>query len=133
MPVFTKIRQKNFDALYAFFKKYENYFILPEALKKAEPCWFGFMLVVKDGAPFDRVELVSFLESKRISTRSPLAGNLLKHPAYTEIEYKVVGDLKNTDVIMNNAFWIGVHPNIDKKRLIYIKQIFEKFFNEKNK
>lgn len=127
MPSFIKKRQQNFDVLYTFFKKYKQYFILPKWLEVAEPCWFGLMLVLRDDCPFNRFEIVCFLEKKKISTRSPLAGNLLRHPAYAHIEHRVVGDLQNTDIIMNNAFWIGVHQNIDKEQRDYIIEVFEKF------
>lgn len=133
MPGFMKKRQQNFDALYVFFKKYEKYFILPKWLEVAEPCWFGLMLVLRDHCPFNRFEIVSFLEEKKISTRSPLAGNLLRHPPYARIEHRVVGDLRNTDTIMNNAFWIGVHQNIDKNQLGYMMEVFEQFLNPKIK
>jgi CDP-6-deoxy-D-xylo-4-hexulose-3-dehydrase len=130
MPSFMKKRQVNFDTFYAFFKKYEKYFVLPKWEKESEPCWFGFMLTLKEDAPFDRFEIVNYLEENKISTRSPLAGNLLKHPAYMSIEHRVVGDLKNTDTIMNNAFWIGVHQNIDKEQRDYVLKTFEGFFKK---
>ena len=125
---FTKKRQDNFNALYAFFKQYETYFILSTWEKEASPSWFGFMLILRDNSPFTRYDIVGFLESKKISTRSPLGGNLLRHPAYENIKHRVIGDLKNSNKMMNDGFWIGVHPGIGKEQLQYIMQVFHEFF-----
>jgi len=127
LPRFIKERKENFDYFYNYFKKYERYFILPKAIPKAEPCWFGFPLLIRKDAPFSRKEIVAYLEKNKIATRMAFGGNLIRQPAYKNIKYKVIGDLKNTDLVMNNLFWIGVYPGINKKMRKYIIDIFDYF------
>ncbi|HCM82172.1 MAG: DegT/DnrJ/EryC1/StrS aminotransferase [Microgenomates group bacterium GW2011_GWC1_43_11] len=130
LPKFIKKRKKNFQDFYIFFKEHEKYFILPGWEKEADPCWFGFMLVVKDDAPFTRLELVKYLEEHKIGSRNLFAGNLLKHPAYLKRkDYRVAGTLHNSDLIMNNGFWIGVYPGITPKHIVYMKKVFQKFID----
>jgi len=131
LPKFIKKRKENFQDLFLFFKKYERYFILPSWEKEADPCWFGFMLVVKDDAPFTRLELVKYLEENRIGTRNLFAGNLLKHPAYLgRKNLRVVGKMVNSDLVMNNGFWIGVYPGITPVMRKRVMNIFEDFFTK---
>lgn len=99
--------------------------ILPEAQADSKPSFFGFLVSVKDGAGFTRNELTSYLESRKIQTRNLFAGNLIKHPAFDEMRatgkgYRVVGDLKNTDFIMNHTFWIGVYPGMKPEMIRYM-------------
>lgn len=127
LPNFIKERVKNHGFYFERLKKYEEYFILPKWDKRAEPCWFGFMMVLKDNLPFTRLKIVNFLQENKIETRSLFAGNLLKHPAYLKIKNRVVGDLKNSDLIMDRGFWIGVYPGIDRIQLKYVESRFEEF------
>lgn len=127
LPKFIKKRRENFEYLYNALKKHQKYFILPGWEKLSEPCWFGFMLLVKDSAPFTRLDIVNFLQENKIETRSLFAGNLLRHPAYKDITKRVVGNLKNSDTIMNNGFWIGVYPGNDTKKLSYVCVKFDEF------
>lgn len=127
LPHFIKKRRENFSLLYDYLKKYDDFFILPKWDKKAEPCWFGFMLVVSDKAPFERLDIVNFLQANKIETRSLFAGNLLKHPAYLGIKHRAVGDLENTDSIMNKGFWIGVYPGISNEMIDYVCFKFDEF------
>ncbi|HEV2034604.1 MAG TPA: DegT/DnrJ/EryC1/StrS family aminotransferase, partial [Candidatus Dormibacteraeota bacterium] len=90
----------------------EEFLILPQATEGSDPSWFGFPLAVREDAPFTRVEAIGHLEGRRISTRLLFGGNLLRQPAYRGIEHRVVGDLTNTDFVMNNVFWIGVYPGL---------------------
>lgn len=129
LPYFVKTRRKNFASLHLFFKKYEKYFILPLVEKWSQPCWFGFPLLIKPSAPFKRAEIVNFLEENKIATRMLFGGNLIKQPAYQNIKYRTFGSLENTDLIMNNLFWIGVYPGIKKAELKYIKKQFNKWFS----
>ena len=96
--------------------------------KRALPSWFGFMIVIAQNSSFSRLDLVNFLQSNKIETRSLFSGNLLRHPAYININHRVVGDLKNSDLIAKNGFWIGVYPGIDKKQLDYVVSKFDEFF-----
>lgn len=127
LPKFISKRRANFKYLFDRLKKYEKFFVLPNWSSKSNPSWFGFMLVVRKNAPFSRLDIVNFLQSNKIETRSLFAGNLLKHPAYGGIKHRVVGDLKNSDLVMSNGFWIGVYPGIDKQRLKYVLSKFEEF------
>jgi CDP-6-deoxy-D-xylo-4-hexulose-3-dehydrase len=131
LPGFIEKRKENFNMLYEGFKKegLDKYFILPRWLKEAEPTWFGFILTIKDDAPFKRRELLEYLEQNGIGTRLLFAGNMLRQPAFTnsDIRYRVVGDLNNADKIMMNTFWIGVWPGISEKALYYVLEQFESF------
>ena len=129
LPSFIRARKRNFDELYKFFKNYEQYFLLPKTEKNSQPCWFGFPLLVKKDAPFTRNEIVEYLERNKIATRMLFGGNLTKQPAYEYIKYKLIDPLKNTDLIMNNLFWIGVYPGINKEMIYYIKKCFKKFLD----
>lgn len=124
LPNFIKIRQKNFEFLYKNLEKYEKFFFLPAWSKKSEPCWFGFMIVLRENCPFSRLDIVNYLQENKIETRSLFAGNLLKHPAYLDIKYRVVGDLKNSNLIMENGFWIGVYPGNTPEKLQYVVSKF---------
>ena len=101
-------------------EKLNKYFILPEAHPKADPSWYGFLLTIKNNKKINRNELVSFLNSKKILTRLLFAGNLTKQPGYMNKKHKIVGNLKNTDKIMSDTFWVGVWPGLDKNHLDYI-------------
>ena len=127
LPEFIKIRKENHKFLFDSLKKYDNFFILPESSKGSYPCWFGFMLVIREKAPFSRLDIVNFLQDNKIETRGLFAGNLLRHPAYLKIRHRIVGDLKNSDLIMKNGFWIGVYPGNDKQKLKYVVSKFEEF------
>ncbi len=123
-------RKANFIKLFEGLKKFEEYFILPKWLPNTEPSWFGFLLTVKDDSPFTRDEVVQFLQSNKIATRYLFAGNLLKQPYFVsnKINYRVVGDLKNTDKVMANTFWIGVFPGLNNEMIEYALNCFDKFF-----
>jgi len=130
LPFFIKKRRENFNELYKFFKQYKKYFILPESEKNSKPCWFGFILLVKETAPFNRDEIVEYLEKNKIATRMLFAGNLTKQPAYQNTKYRIFDSLKNTDSVINNLFWIGVYPGINKRMLSYIKKSFKEFLRK---
>lgn len=116
---FIEKRRWNWQYLYDGLKDLKNELILPEAAEHSKPSWFGFMITCKEKA--DRDRLVQNLENNRIQTRALFAGNLVKHPCFDQIRgselYRVVGELQNTDTIMNNSFWIGVYPGMTKEML----------------
>tara|TARA_B100000315_G_C14555189_1_gene577785 strand:- start:367 stop:1683 length:1317 start_codon:yes stop_codon:yes gene_type:complete len=124
---FTKARKENHKYYMNKLKKYEEYFILPDKSKFADPSWFGFILSVKENAPFSRTEIVQYLEKSKIATRMLFGGNLIRQPAYNSKKHRVVSELKNTDYIMNNSFWIGVYPGITNEMREYVVDSFEKF------
>ena len=128
LPYFIEKRKQNFDFLFNFLKIYEKYILLPEWNKEADVSWFGFPILVKENASFSRGDIVNYLEENKIATRMLFGGNLLKQPAYGGIKYRTIGNLKNSDLVMNNLFWIGVYPGIDLESMNYIKTILAKFF-----
>lgn len=117
---FLSIRQRNFNLLKEGLKDLEDIFILPEATPQSEPAWFGFPLTLRESAPFTREELLIYLNGKKIGTRLLFAGNLTRQPYFADLEYRVVGDLKNTDVIMNQTFWIGIYPGLSERHVQYM-------------
>ena len=130
LPEFIEARRRNWSFLYEGLKKYEDYFILPKATDNSEPSWFGFPLTIKENAPFSRNEIVSYLEENRIATRLLFSGNIIRHPSFETVKYRIYGELKNTDFIMNNTFWIGVYPGLTSEMLEYVKNRFRLFFKQ---
>ncbi len=128
LPMFIEKRKENFSKIYDKLSKFEKYLIMPQATEKSEPSWFGFPISVKENDRFTRNELTMFLEKSMIMTRLLFAGNVTKQPAYLDIECRIVGNLENTDYVMNNTFFIGVYPEIDDKQIDYIAKVFEEFF-----
>lgn len=127
---FAARRQKNFSRLTCFFKNYEDYFILPYSLPKTSVNWLAFALTIKKGAPFERNDLVRFLEDNKIQTRPLFSGNIVKHPAYSSTQYRKVGDLPNAQLVLENALLIGLHHGLTDDALSYMEEIFEKFLRE---
>ena len=130
-PSFVERRKYNFNRLKEGLSSLEDKLILPEPAKNSDPSWFGFMITVKDG---DKNELVQYLEDKGVQTRMLFAGNILKQPCFDEIrddnsKYRVIGDLENTDKIMNNTFWIGVYPGMTDAKLDYMIESIKSYFD----
>lgn len=130
LPNFIEKRRENYKKLYEGLKQFEEYLILPEPTENSEPSWFGFTITLKENDKYDRNSIVKFLEERKIGTRLLFAGNILKQPLFTEnqVNYRVVGDLTNTDIVMNNTFWIGVWPGIDDEQINYIIETLEQYF-----
>ncbi|MGA6984717.1 MAG: lipopolysaccharide biosynthesis protein RfbH [Terriglobales bacterium] len=124
LPAFIEARKRNFAYLKAGLKdrniNIEEHFVLPEATANSDPSWFGFPLLVRETAPFSRNALIDFLYAKKIATRQLFGGNLVRQPAYAEAKYRVVGDLRMSDRVMNQAFWIGVYPGLTQPMLDYV-------------
>lgn len=128
LPFFTERRRHNFKILKEEFQGAEDAFILPEPCENAKPSWFGFSLTCKGGV--NREKIVRSIEDKGIQTRMLFAGNLTKHPCFDEmrqsgIGYRVVGNLVNTDRIMNDTFWIGVYPGMTDEMLEYMAGVIK--------
>lgn len=128
---FIAARRRNFQRLYDGLKPLQDVLVLPENTPDAEPSWFGFPIGVRDDAPFDRNQLVRELESKKIATRLLFGGNLTRQPAYRNVEFRVVGDLPNSDFVMRNVFWIGVYPGLTDKMLDYVLETITAFARQK--
>jgi CDP-4-dehydro-6-deoxyglucose reductase, E1 len=124
---FIARRKANFQKLNTLFEPYQDRLILPQATPNSDPSWFGFVITVRDDAGFTRNDLTRFIEANRIETRNLFSGNLLRQPAFMEIEHRVVGDLTNTDIITERTFFIGVYPGIDDSQLDYLGTVFERF------
>ena len=125
LPHFIAARQANFKRLKEGLRNLEEFFILPEATPKSEPSWFGFPMALRPGTPFDRNQVIEYLEERKIATRLLFAGNLLRQPAYKNIRHRLVGTLENTDFVMNNVFWIGVYPGLTEPMLDYVIETFQ--------
>lgn len=136
LPSFAEARRRNWNYLKEELRKrsFDKFFILPEAGKNSEPSWFGFMLTVRENAPFTRDKIVNHLEAHKVQTRMLFAGNLLKHPCFDEMRrtgkgFRVSGTLTNTDIIMNRSFWVGVYPGMSQNKLSSIINTVENFIN----
>jgi CDP-4-dehydro-6-deoxyglucose reductase, E1 len=125
LPGFIEARRRNFSELYERLKRFEEFLILPEATQNSDPSWFGFPLAVRTGAPFTRDQIIRHFERKKIGTRFLFGGNLVRQPAYKEVKFRQVGDLQNTDFIMNQVFWIGVYPGVSSPHIDYMIESFE--------
>lgn len=126
---FVDKRRKNWSYLVDNLKCLENYLVLPTITPNSNPSWFGCIFTIKENNV--RAKLIEFLEGRGIQTRTLFAGNIIRHPCFKELpdtSYRVVGDLTNTDNVMNNTLWVGVHPGMQTSQLDYIIQSFKDFF-----
>ncbi|MBC8138354.1 MAG: lipopolysaccharide biosynthesis protein RfbH [Fibrella sp.] len=119
-PHFIARRRENFTFLKAALADMTDYLILPEATPNSDPSWFGFPITVRPDCPISRNDLVQGLEAAKIGTRLLFAGNLLRQPAYIGQDIRVVGDMTNTDIVMNQTFWLGVYPGLEEVHLSYV-------------
>jgi CDP-6-deoxy-D-xylo-4-hexulose-3-dehydrase len=124
---FIARRKANFQRIHEMLQPYQDRLLLPFAPPHTDPSWFGYVITVREDAGFTRDELTRFLEANRIETRNLFSGNLLRQPAFMDIERRVVGELANTDVITQRTFFIGVYPGLDDARLDYIGSVFVRF------
>ena len=127
LPYFIERRKENFNYLRSRLQPLSDVLMLPEATPGADPSWFGFPISVREDAPFKRDQLTRALEANKIGTRLIFAGNLLRQPAYEGWEYRVVGDMTNTDFVMNQSFWIGVYPGLTPPMLDFIVKVITDF------
>ena len=130
LPRFIARRKENFQYLYAALKPLEHVLLLPEATPGSDPAWFGFPIGIRASAPFKREELIRALDADKIATRLLFGGNLLRQPAYEGCQHRVVGDLPNTDFVMNNVFWIGVYPGLTTPMLDFVAETIVRFVSD---
>ena len=128
---FVEARKENWNFYRQFFGGLSEFFVLPEPTAHSKPSWFGFMLTIRDKAPFTRREFVAYLEENKIGTRMLFAGNLTKQPAYENTKYRISGVLTKTDRVMDNGFWIGVFPGVTPEMREYVADKVDKFMKEK--
>lgn len=127
-PNFIKQRKKNFKYLYTKLAECEEFLILPKETKNSDPSWFGFPITIKNSSKIDRVDLLSYLDQEKIGTRLLFAGNLVRQPYMRDRNYRTVCELKNTDKVMNDTFWIGLQPALSEEMLDYSCEKIKNYF-----
>jgi CDP-6-deoxy-D-xylo-4-hexulose-3-dehydrase len=120
LPGFIEARKGNWRFLRDGLDDLDQYLVLPEATPRSDPSWFGFAITVRPEAPFNRGDLVRFLDERKIATRMLFAGNLTRQPAYAEVPHRIEGDLKNSDLVMENTLWLGVYPGLSPAMIEYV-------------
>ena len=127
---FIAARRRHWRLLLDLLTPYEDRLVLPATPAGSEPSYFGFVITVREDAGFSRNDLTGFLEAAKIETRNLFCGNLIRHPAYENIPHRVAGDLRNTDIIMNRTFFIGVYPGLTEDEIGYIGETFRQFMKK---
>ena len=128
LDTFVAKRKHNWNYLYKNLKNLEEFLILPKPTEHSDPSWFGFAITVKDNSPLSRNDLVIKLNESKIGTRLLFGGNLLRQPAFIGTPRRVVSDLKNSDIVMNQTFWVGVWPGLTDQMLDYVIDVFHELF-----
>jgi len=123
---FVETRKKNFSTLLNLLGDIPD-FIMPKATEKSDPSWFGFPVTIRPESPIDRTRLLRQLDEHKIGSRLLFAGNLLKQPAYKHIDHRVIGGLKNSDLVMTNTFWLGVYPGLTSEMLEFVSDVIHEF------
>jgi CDP-6-deoxy-D-xylo-4-hexulose-3-dehydrase len=124
---FVAARRKNFSYLKERLKACEEFLILPEATPKSDPSWFGFPITLREEAPVSRLDLLTYLAQYKVGTRLLFAGNLTRQPYMLGRNFRVSGALTNTDIIMNQTFWVGVYPGLRREMLDFLAEKIETF------
>jgi CDP-6-deoxy-D-xylo-4-hexulose-3-dehydrase len=124
---FVQKRKDNFNYLKTKLQECNEFLILPEATPNSEPSWFGFPITIKESAGFTRGELLTYLDDNKVGTRLLFAGNVTKQPYMQGRNYRVVGELTNSDRIMSQTFWVGIYPGLTEEMLDYTAEIIGQF------
>ena len=132
LPIIEKRRRENYAALFKVFEQYENFFHLPRARAKSDPSWFAFPLTIRDGAPFERAEIVDFLEDARIQTRPYFAGNIMLQPAYDHLmdPQQARDEFPVATKVMLDTFFLGTSPVVSLEQIAYIKTVVDEFMSK---
>lgn len=125
---FIEARKSNFNYLCDRLRSCEEFLILPKATENSDPSWFGFLITIRPGANIRRLDFIEYLDQNKIGTRLMFAGNLVRQPYMKGKNYRVSGDLTNTDIVMNDSFWIGVYPGLTKEMLDFVVTKIESYF-----
>lgn len=128
LPEFIEKRNQNFEYLKESLQSVTEFIELTEPTENSTPSWFGFPITLKDTSELDRVDLTKYLDQHKIGSRLLFAGNLTRQPYFENIEYRIAGELSNTDVTMNKTLWLGIYPGLGKGQLDYITEKLEEFF-----
>ena len=128
---FVRIRRHNWDRLRAGLADLQDKLILPEPTPNSKPSWFGFLITLKAEAGISRNDLITELTQYKIATRLLFGGNIIKQPYFKKYPYRVVGDLKNAEIVLNQTFWIGVTPMINDEMIDYVIQVFHSLLKAK--
>ncbi|MEI7901517.1 MAG: lipopolysaccharide biosynthesis protein RfbH [bacterium] len=129
LPAFIDARKRNHAALAEGLSQYADRLILPQPTPDSDPSWFCFIVTVRDDAGFTRNELTGYLETHKIETRNLFSGNLLRHPAFMDIEHRTAGSLANTDIITTSTFFVGCYPGLTPRHIEYVLSVFAEFFS----
>ncbi len=129
---FIRIRKRNWNLIYDGLKSLDEFLILPKATPGSDPSWFGFLITVREKVSFSRADLINHLEQHKIATRLLFGGNLIKQPAYRGLDCRVVGDLRNTDMAMNQTFWIGTYPGVTETMIEYVLEAIRSFVEQRS-
>ena len=132
LPAFAEARKRNWKLLREGLADLSDVFILPEATQNSDPSWFGFLMTIRDNAPFSREAIVNHLEANKIQTRMLFSGNIIKHPCFDEMRqsqkgYRVAGSLETTDKVMSSAFWVGVYPGLTEPMVQFMVEKIREF------
>jgi CDP-6-deoxy-D-xylo-4-hexulose-3-dehydrase len=133
LPAFCEKRKANFNEWKRIFSRYPKYFILPKATEDSDPAWFAFIVTLNHVAPFTRDEITQELNMNLIETRNLFAGNITKQPGFINRRWRIADHLNNTDVIMNNTFFLGTYPGLTKEMFDYTENVIDNFIQNKIK
>lgn len=125
---FIKIRKQNFQYLSEKLQSLQDFVILPKATLNSDPSWFGFPITLRTSSPVSRVDLMKYLNQYKIGTRLLFSGNLTRQPYFENRQYRISGELTNTDIVMNETFWLGVYPGLNEQMLYFVVNKLESFF-----
>lgn len=128
LDYFVRRRRENFNYLFERLQTLTEFIQLPMPTKNSNPSWFGFPITLKDNSEFKRIDLLRYLDDNKIGSRLLFAGNLTKQPYFKNVNYRIIGELTNTDKTMNDTFWIGVQPSLKSEHLDFVVEKIEEFF-----
>lgn len=132
LPGFIEARKRNFQALYEGLYDLQEFFILPEPTPNSDPSWFGFPLAIRTESPFSRDTLIRYLDQRKIGTRLLFGGNLTRQPAYQDLPYRKVGELADSDFVMNQVFWVGIYPGLTQPMIDYMLENLRGYVKKNN-